>query len=127
MQDDGAILLGILRGERPWRDTYLLGMGVEREPDGLLRATFSRDVHLEVPLLELARGLLQPRADPEDAQAWAFVVAALTSPIESDEHPAHDVVIDALWGMGLGEPMREEWREALGRFVGAADVEAMVE
>jgi hypothetical protein len=116
---DEAIVRGILRCERPWRDVALLGIGVEREPDGLLRANFARDVHLVVPLRELAAGVLQPPPSRDDAQVWAFVVAALTSPSESDEHPAYEVVMDALWEMSFGEALRPELRETLERFVAA--------
>jgi NAD(P)H-hydrate repair Nnr-like enzyme with NAD(P)H-hydrate epimerase domain len=99
-------------------------MTVERGPDGWLRADFSRDVHLDVTLRELANGLLHSPPGHADAQAWAFVVYALISPIESDEHPSFDLVIDALWEMSFGEAMRPELREALERIVASSGGEA---
>ena len=57
----------------------------------------------------------------------SFVVAALTSPVESDQHPAYDLVMDALWEMSFGEAMRPELREGLERLVASSDAEDVAE
>lgn len=114
---DRDLLLQIVRLERPWTDARLVGVTVTRESTGF-RADFARDTAVVVGLDELARGLREYQANPRELRGWAFTVLAMAN-FEPQEHPAFDVLMDALHDASFGQPLSDEARAAIEQLTGS--------
>jgi hypothetical protein len=95
----------VVRGERPWTD--LRALGLKLFPDEG-RAEDIPPVGVTVDVHDLAKGFLTHRNDPRALKQWAFVMEALPTDFQAEEHPAGEAVLDLLWAASFGDPIGEE-------------------
>jgi len=103
-----ALVLQIVRGERPWQDLNAMGFqvcfdqfgGSFRQPPGLEMAISSWD---------LAQGFHAFRHQPARLREWSFVVEALDLTIDWHDPKIEERFSDALWRASFGEPIPEDF------------------
>ena len=102
-----GIIQQVVRGERPWTDLVSLGMEAQpRESQCRFPATFPSDTPVSV--YDLAKGLLTYLLDTPRLREWAFIIEAMPADIEVANHPACELVLDALWRASFGESISED-------------------
>jgi hypothetical protein len=118
LPEEKEVILRVVRGERPWTDLGKLGIDVRIEGD---RCTIRnpRGIEATADIQDLASGLLAHQGDPRALRSWAFVVEAgspfLDLDVEGD--PAGEILLDALWKAGFGEPIPKQAVQTAERLV----------
>ncbi len=105
----------VVRGERPWTDLRSLGMQL-RPDEGYAADVPPLDA--KVNLQDLARGFIVHLQAPHTLREWAFVMEALPTDFEADQHPSGEAVMDALWSASFGEPLSNVQVELLKTLAG---------
>ena len=106
LASDQAMILQVVRGERPWTDLRQLGISVQVEGT---RYTYHnpRPIEATARVYDLARGFLAYRQDPQRLREWAFILEASDIDLDVAGHPAGEMLLDALWRASFGEPLGE--------------------
>jgi hypothetical protein len=105
----------VVRGERPWADLRSLGMKLRPEEG------YAADVpplDIKVGIQDLARGFVAHLQAPHTLREWAFVMEALPTEFEAEQHPSGEAVMDALWSASFGEPLSDVQVELLMNLAG---------
>ena len=106
--DDTDVLRAFVRGEASTDALARLGYNLTSEVGGLrLDAPASEGV--ELPLAELAAGLLRQWVLGTTLREWAAVVLMLSDVrFQEAESPDEDRLLDALWSASAGEPVPDD-------------------
>ncbi len=105
----------VVRGERPWTDLRALGMNLRPE-DGYAAQVPPLDLQVDIP--DLARGFVAHLRVPRGLREWAFVMEALPTDFNAEQHPSGAAVMDALWNASFGNPLSAEQVELLQELAG---------
>ena len=101
------ILRAVVRGERPL--DALTGVGVRLTfGDGGFRAEVPEWLGTEIPLADLARGLLSTSARGPELRKWAFTVLALDADFDEIDSTDGAALLDALWSASAGQAVSEQ-------------------
>jgi len=93
--------------ERPWTDLVPLGMETRpQKSECRFLPSFPGETCISVH--DLAKGLSTYLDDARTLREWAFIIEAMPAEFEVDNHPAGEMVLDALWRASFGEPLRED-------------------
>ncbi len=110
-----AIVLAVLRGERPLEDLREAGIGLTIE--GLMVLVDPNDVIVIPSAADVARGLLAYEGRGDDRRRWAFAMMAGDfldlDPLTA--HPDGGLLLSALWDASFGDPLPDEARAAARR------------
>jgi len=106
--DDADVLRAFVRGEVSTDALARLGYNLTSEVGGLrLDAPVSGGV--ELPLADLAAGLLRQWALGTTLREWAAVVLMLSDvQFQEAESPDEDRLLDAVWSASAGEPVPDD-------------------
>jgi hypothetical protein len=106
--DDADVLRAFVRGEVPTDALARLGYNLTGDVDPLrLDAPVIEGV--ELPLADLAAGLLRHWALGTTLRGWAAVVLMLADvQFQEAESPDEDRLLDALWSATVGEPVPDD-------------------
>jgi hypothetical protein len=96
----------VVRGERPWADLGAIGIKIDFNGD---RCTIEneRGVVATADVHDLAEGLLAHVSEDHDLRKWAYLMEA-SSPfldLDVEDHPAGEVLLNALWDASFGQPI----------------------
>jgi hypothetical protein len=106
LASDQAVILQVVRGERPWTDLRQLGIRVEIEGTPCTYHN-PRPIEATADVHDLARGFLAYWHDPRRLREWAFVLEASDIDLDTAGHPAGEQLLDALWRASFGESLGE--------------------
>jgi hypothetical protein len=103
--DDADVLRAFVRGEVPTDALAHLGYNLTGQV-GALRLDAPVIEGVELPLADLAAGLLRQWALGTTLREWAAVVLMLSDvQFQEAESPDEDRLLDALWSASAGEPV----------------------
>jgi hypothetical protein len=106
--DDADVLRAFVRGEVSTDAVTRLGYNVMGEVGGLCLDAPVRE-GVELPLADLAAGLLRQWALGTTLRQWAAVVLMLPEvQFQEAEGPDEDQLLDALWSASAGEPVPDD-------------------
>ncbi|HJT76319.1 MAG TPA: hypothetical protein VJ739_03880 [Gemmataceae bacterium] len=105
----------VVRGERPW--TELRSLGIELRPEEGYAAEVP-PLDLQVNVGDLAQGFRAHLQNPRALKEWAFVMEALPTDFEAEQHPSGEAVMNALWSASFGEPLSAEQIDLLKNLAG---------
>ncbi|HEX7124740.1 MAG TPA: hypothetical protein VF406_03050 [Thermodesulfobacteriota bacterium] len=110
-----AIVLAVLRGERPLEDLRQAGVGLTIE--GPMVLVDPNDVRVAPTTADVARGLLAYEGRGDDRRRWAFAMVAGDfldlDPLTAD--PDGGLLLSALWDASFGDPLPDDARAAARR------------
>jgi hypothetical protein len=100
-------ILQVVRGERPWTDLRTLGIDIRLEGN---RCDTKNPQHLSATadVHDIARGFMAYRQDPRALREWGFIMEALDVDLDVEQHPAGDLVLNALWDASFGNPIEAD-------------------
>jgi hypothetical protein len=125
------IILQVVRGERPLTDLQDLGISITIEQntyttENPMRITIEnpRGVEADASALDIARGILRYRRDPEELRTWAAIVLGDSNFLGFllEDHPDEDPLLGALWDASFGEPLKDEAINTAERLVAAGEI-----
>jgi hypothetical protein len=106
--DDADVLRAFVRGEVSTDALTRLGYNLTGEV-GWLRLDAPVSEGVELPLADLAAGLLRQWALGTTLREWAAVVLMLSDvQFQEAESPDEDLLLDALWSGSAGEPVPDD-------------------
>ncbi len=113
MQRAGAAAFGALRQRWPLARSVVVVAGPGNNGgDGLVLARLARQAGLSVVVLLVAEsGALH--AEAKQAHDELLAAGQTTQPFDAEVLSRADVVVDALLGIGVRAPLREEWRQVI--------------
>jgi NAD(P)H-hydrate epimerase len=113
MQRAGAAAFGALRQRWPLARTIVVVAGPGNNGgDGLVLARLARQAGLTVLVLLLADASAL-RGEAQQAHADLIAANLQPQPFTAEALARADVVVDALLGIGVRAPLREEWRQVI--------------
>lgn len=110
-----AIVVAVLRGERPLADLRAAGIGLTVE--GLMVLVDPIDLTIRPSAADVARGLLAYEGRGDERRRWAFAMVAGEfldlDPLTTD--PDGAALLSALWDASFGDPLAAEARTVARR------------
>jgi hypothetical protein len=108
----------VVRGERPWKDLGAIGIKIDFEGDRCAIEN-ERGIVATADVHDLAEGLLAHVHGVHEVRKWAYLMEAGSSFLDLDveDHPAGEVLLNALWDASFGQPIPAEAIAAAERLV----------
>lgn len=111
-----------VRGESEWQVLLSLGASVDLDADGLSLEEPADAPVYEPSVQDVAAGLLAHWAIGTSLRDWARLILAtgMVDLVSLEDHPAGEVLLNALWDAAGGSDVSEAAVEAAREVVGAA-------
>src|SRR5207253_11413010 len=87
-----------------WTDLRMIGIDVQLQGN---RCTFQnpREIDVSADIHDVAKGFLAHLQDARGLREWAFVLEASDVELRPEDHPAGEILLNALWSASFGEPI----------------------
>ena len=110
--EEQTAILNVVRGSRPWKDLSAFGVVMRLDGD---RCTLDNPRHITATVspADLAQGFARLHHDPTALREWAFLVEAMDVDLAMDEHPAGEMLLEALWDASFGNPIHPKQLDAI--------------
>jgi hypothetical protein len=102
--------LAVARGDAPWDALQSLGVEIIVDPERIEMRFPHALPDAKASVRDLALGFIRHWTLGSDLREWATVIlgADFIDFVDLDDHPHHDVLVEALWSASAGESVPRE-------------------